>query len=417
MKRIILAILMLAGLCSGTTRYFLPVSVESSNGRPILNADVDVYDAGTSTKAEDLTWLDAGRYYWTDSTQVPAGSYDIYVNGIVWQTSTAISYGIAAGAWNSDISDSLALAALLSNTNIAALYLTDTVPNDYVLFYTDGDGIINEVSLATIDNGVLQTHDSETPVMGLIDSTNITNGTIDGEDVADSTITGVNIATGGVNLNNMAVESIDSSKLGAGVIYNSHIAAETITDAKLVGGSYGYGYYGDGANGVDFGQLVWDGISSAARTSIGTQIVATYYESIPLYAPYSIADSGTAAGDTASTAVLLGFQPNGANDRDVEFRTYYYHQSGMDTMIIGHYKVDGVSVTGGSIFLVVDGVDLDTLAMSAATADTAVWRVYIGGLSAGVRSVRIESISGGLDSVPTFYLTYLGIIRKVFLSW
>jgi len=71
-------------------KYFLPIPVESSNGRPIKNEDVDLYQSGS--KIEDLTWLDAGRYYWSDTSAVPEGSYDVYVNDLEWQTNVMILY-------------------------------------------------------------------------------------------------------------------------------------------------------------------------------------------------------------------------------------------------------------------------------------------------------------------------------------
>ena len=94
--KIILLFLFLFGFACAQTKFFIPVPIESSNGRPILDADVDLYQ--NSVKIADLTWLNAGRYYYTDTTVVTPGAYDIFVNGISWQTSTYINYGATTSA-------------------------------------------------------------------------------------------------------------------------------------------------------------------------------------------------------------------------------------------------------------------------------------------------------------------------------
>lgn len=82
MKRILL-ILLLTCAVFPQTKYFLPVQIESSNGRPINNATVRLYTTGTTTLVATLTYLtgSAGFYYWTGGTStVPWGDYDVYVN-------------------------------------------------------------------------------------------------------------------------------------------------------------------------------------------------------------------------------------------------------------------------------------------------------------------------------------------------
>ena len=110
MKKFILIFLVVfIGQALGQTKYFLPVPIESSNGRPIKNQNVDLYQSGS--KVEDLIWLDAGRYYYTDTTVVVPGAYDIYVNDILWQESTYINYGADVGlAVGIQISDSISTA-------------------------------------------------------------------------------------------------------------------------------------------------------------------------------------------------------------------------------------------------------------------------------------------------------------------
>lgn len=98
-------------------KYFLPIEIESSSGRPIKNARVELYQGGVRT--DSLAWHDAGRYYWINGADsIPAGTYDIYVNEVAFATNIEIYYTGAADAigdtatvlraeWRSDISDSL----------------------------------------------------------------------------------------------------------------------------------------------------------------------------------------------------------------------------------------------------------------------------------------------------------------------
>ena len=90
MRNLIL-IFLLAGALSAQTKFFLPLVVESSNGRPIKNQTVVLYK--DSSPVDTTVWLDAGYYYYTDTTVVTPGVYDIYVNGIEWRTNVWIHYG------------------------------------------------------------------------------------------------------------------------------------------------------------------------------------------------------------------------------------------------------------------------------------------------------------------------------------
>ena len=54
---------------------------DSSLANSIKNANVDLYQ--DDAKTNDLTWLDAGWYYWTGGANtVPHGMYDVYVQHI-----------------------------------------------------------------------------------------------------------------------------------------------------------------------------------------------------------------------------------------------------------------------------------------------------------------------------------------------
>jgi len=88
-KYVLLFLVVLIGQSFGQ-KYFLPIVVESSNGRPIKNQNVDLYQS--DVKIADLIWLDAGRYYWEDISDVPEGMYDIYINGIEYISNIMILY-------------------------------------------------------------------------------------------------------------------------------------------------------------------------------------------------------------------------------------------------------------------------------------------------------------------------------------
>jgi len=76
MKKVLL-ILLIPLLLFGATKYYLPVQIESSNGRPIRDATVAIYDSTGTVKKADCYWHTSGIYYFT--TSLPAGKYDIKI--------------------------------------------------------------------------------------------------------------------------------------------------------------------------------------------------------------------------------------------------------------------------------------------------------------------------------------------------
>jgi len=76
MKKVLL-ILLIPLLLFGATKYYLPVQIESSNGRPIRDATVAIYDSTGTVKKADCYWQTSGIYYFT--TSLPAGKYDIKI--------------------------------------------------------------------------------------------------------------------------------------------------------------------------------------------------------------------------------------------------------------------------------------------------------------------------------------------------
>jgi len=129
MKKFIFLWLILTGLIFGQAKYFLPVQVTTTTGRPMVNQDVDLYQSGS--KIEDLTWLDGGRYYWADTSVVTSGSYSIYVNGVEWQTEVAIYYGasFSLAAIGDIIADSLGIPNFADTTIMKTAYtVKDGVP-------------------------------------------------------------------------------------------------------------------------------------------------------------------------------------------------------------------------------------------------------------------------------------------------
>jgi len=76
MKKVLL-ILLIPLIIFGATKYYLPVQIESSNGRPIRDATVAIYDSTGTVKKADCYWHTSGIYYFT--TSLPAGKYDIKI--------------------------------------------------------------------------------------------------------------------------------------------------------------------------------------------------------------------------------------------------------------------------------------------------------------------------------------------------
>lgn len=82
MKRILLILALLSFALSAQTRYYWPSPVNSSNGRPLNNAAVYLFDTEADTLFRQLTFATGsdGRYYSTSA--IPTGTYTLkYLSG------------------------------------------------------------------------------------------------------------------------------------------------------------------------------------------------------------------------------------------------------------------------------------------------------------------------------------------------
>jgi len=95
MRKFAILFLLLTAFAAAQTKYFLPFSVQQSNGRPINGANVDLYSTGTSTKVYDLTYQDnsPGQYY--NTAAFAEGVYDLYVNGVAVMTRISLGGSVS----------------------------------------------------------------------------------------------------------------------------------------------------------------------------------------------------------------------------------------------------------------------------------------------------------------------------------
>ncbi len=114
MKKIFI-LFFLVGLAFGQAKYFLPLPIESSNGRPIKNATILVVPTATTSGYIAMTWLSSGYYYYTGGAATVAdGAYDIVIvigtDTTVWRSNIYIANNDAAtltAQWRTDIEDSV----------------------------------------------------------------------------------------------------------------------------------------------------------------------------------------------------------------------------------------------------------------------------------------------------------------------
>jgi hypothetical protein len=213
-KNIISLILVLVGLSVGqTAKFFLPVPVESSSGRPIPNQTVVMYPTGTTSNGVTLTWLDAGRYYYTDTTAVPAGDYDIYINDILYQTNTAIRY--TTDVLSSIVGISRSTATHVGNNNIVNVKdfgaLGDSTTSDTAAFKDAFDAASAYGAMVYIPSGTYNVADMPSAID--IDSSIVVLGdgkpTLLGDDYDDvlfkfsnrTSISGIKFKTMGTPIN------------------------------------------------------------------------------------------------------------------------------------------------------------------------------------------------------------------------
>jgi len=155
MKKVLL-ILLIPLIIFGATKYYLPVQIESSNGRPIRDATVAIYDSTGTVKKADCYWQTSGIYYFT--TSLPAGKYDIkiYTSG-EWITlfdDIQIVPNILTA--QSDVVHDSLIAHNVAQTNLRVNGLGNGVGLDSVGTYQHlkNMGIINVKDYGAVGDGV-----------------------------------------------------------------------------------------------------------------------------------------------------------------------------------------------------------------------------------------------------------------------
>ena len=159
MKWIIVAVLLLFCLpaLAQSNKYFLPTPVTQSNGRPFNAATVLLKNAGTSTTAYTLTYLDnsGGAYYAT--TAIASGFYDIYVNGVQWRSYQYIDGSTQAlgniGKGVTALDDTTALKAATAAGDTAAVRYLKGFSAAATPRSLNGEGLFTEIDSAFAEDG------------------------------------------------------------------------------------------------------------------------------------------------------------------------------------------------------------------------------------------------------------------------
>jgi len=123
-KWLIITIVILCSLLFATeaSKYFMPFPVAASNGRPINDATVGLYQSDTLRYAMTYLSNSAGEYYY--GSQIAAGIYDIYVNGSKWREGIYIEFG--QQIVTAEVSDSIAIYQ--DTTDM----ISETMPRGYL---------------------------------------------------------------------------------------------------------------------------------------------------------------------------------------------------------------------------------------------------------------------------------------------
>lgn len=241
-------------LLFGQTKYFLPVPVESSEGRPIKNATVELYIANTDTLQQTLTWLDAGwYYYYGGNDSVPFGSYDVYVNDVIWRTNIAVGQAdnnfvvsvlsdtasTLRTQWRSDINDSLATIYSPDGVTINGSKEAGLVVDGA---YLAGNGLgsnVGEQLHVKVDDGLEINADSVRVKTDGITGSMILDGTISGADIGLGAVASEEILNGSIVNADLALNSITSSNIVSETILSSDIASESVGTSEIATGAVG----------------------------------------------------------------------------------------------------------------------------------------------------------------------------------
>jgi len=196
-KLIVITILILPLLLFATDKYFMPIPVTSSNGRPINDATVGLYQADTLVYAMIYLENSAGEYYFT--SQITQGVYDIYLNGTLWREGIYIEFG-----------QQIVTAEISDTADVVRGDIMDTLR-------VNVDEIEDSVNVrGNLVAGALAT--------GAVTGAKILDQTVDTEDIADNAVT-----TTQVDFLPLTSINIQNS-----TILDEDIVAGTITAAKLV---------------------------------------------------------------------------------------------------------------------------------------------------------------------------------------
>ena len=403
MKRILLLLLFMVSISIPAARYYLYFIVESTNGRPLQDQTVALYDTSSTTKLYDLTWDKGGYYY---ATSRPAlDFYDVRIQvGSTWHT-------------------------IYDNALIAYPEINEI---DSVMYYVVVDDTTIKKTGDTLQIGALKAANIPSSI---ITSGHIFDGTITTADIYDGTIIGADISSGTIEASDLGNYIIGSTKIDTGAVIglhlgtsvadtldnytnnglatdNGHLYIQVRTGGGLNLASGGVGINYDNSK-ITFGTQLTVGTIDSSDIKDGTilsaDIAPEVYYDICLYALHTLADS--AGADSADNFDSLEVLPS--DNYDQIYQGQFYKVAEYDSVVFVFVISDGDASPEAEtdIRFYATGY-LDTLRFSGLIFPEETYRqaYSISGLSNNaVASLTIEIKNTGDGDAHRYKVVYVGL--------
>jgi len=314
-KWLIITIVILCSLLFATeaSKYFMPFPVAASNGRPINNATVGLYQSDTLRYAMTYLSNSAGEYYY--GSQIAAGIYDIYVNGAEWRTGIYIEFGqqvvTAEISDTADVLRSEFRGEIMDTVKVNVDVIEDSINargNIVTGAITDGTITNADIQDATIFYVKLNAADFYNGVnnANLLSAGAIATGGVATAEILDGTIVAADIQNGSITY-----ADLDESSVVAGVNSSGLVTGSAITDGTILGADMDYTTLEDSLNtreNLDVKKFTWN-------FSIDSVTIERDSAFVLMYSPDSMTiDSIICLGNS------LAVDGNGSVDLTVVFR-------------------------------------------------------------------------------------------------
>ena len=291
----------------------MPFPVAASNGRPINNATVGLYQSDTLRYAMTYLSNSAGEYYY--GSQIAAGIYDIYVDGSKWREGIYIEFGqqvvTAEISDTADVLRSEFRGEIMDTVKVNVDVIEDSINargNIVTGAITDGTITNADIQDATIFYVKLNAADFYNGVnnANLLSAGAIATGGVATAEILDGTIVAADIQNGSITY-----ADLDESSVVAGVNSSGLVTGSAITDGTILGADMDYTTLEDSLNtreNLDVKKFTWNfSIDSVTIERDSVHVLMYSPDSMTIDSIICLGNAVT-SGDAGTVDVTLDFR-------------------------------------------------------------------------------------------------------------